>query len=150
MKKILLLSLLITALSFGAMAQTETARNQTEQKVEAQRVAYITNKLELSPQEAQSFWPVYNQYKRDEKQLKRSLRRPGSIHLMTDVEIEEYIDDMIDVEEKKVQLMRQYYLDLKKVLPVRKIANLVKAEREFTQMVVRRMNQRAQNRRRNN
>src|SRR5260221_12101410 len=35
---------------------------QKEQNIEALKVAFISRELNLTPEEAEKFWPVYNQY----------------------------------------------------------------------------------------
>lgn len=50
-------------------------KRKDERKLEAQRIAYITNKLDLSSEESIKFWPVYNEYsKKDWK----SEKKPGN------------------------------------------------------------------------
>ena len=151
MKKITLLAVLIIGFSQVVMAQ-QPNRNKThaKEKLEAQRVAFITSKLELSPNEAQTFWPIYNEYKRAQNQLKKSIHKPKKLKEATDTEIEQYLTKSLEVEEKQIELKRQYYQDLKKAIPVRKIARLIVAERAFTKMVVRRMNERATKHKRSN
>jgi Spy/CpxP family protein refolding chaperone len=58
-------------------AQKGKAELQGEKKenIEAMKIAFITNKLELSPEEAQKFWPVYNQYNEKLKDLRKKRRQ---------------------------------------------------------------------------
>ena len=41
---------------------------QNGNRLEALKIAYITKRLDLSPEEAQKFWPIYNQYAEELKQ----------------------------------------------------------------------------------
>ena len=77
MKRKNALVLLVTVFMFNvAFAQP----NKREQR-EAQKIAFITKLLALTPEEAQKFWPVYNQFEADQKALKKqqkeSLKRDG-------------------------------------------------------------------------
>ena len=53
-----------------------TIQAQNGNRLEALKIAYITNKLNLSPEEAQKFWPIYNQYSLELKvaRLKKAVR----------------------------------------------------------------------------
>ncbi len=57
--KIITLALLILGTSFGSIAQEKGEEVQRENK-KAQKIAFISTKLELSTAEAEKFWPVYN------------------------------------------------------------------------------------------
>jgi len=49
-----------------------TAPNQ--EKIEAQRVAFITQELDLTPDEAKVFWPVYNEYDAKRHEFKKTFK----------------------------------------------------------------------------
>jgi len=139
----------MSLLLFGILGSSIGQNQPGKERLEAQRVAFITNRLNLTPQEAQSFWPVYNQYKQDERALKKTIKRPGPLKDRSDSEIAEYLDQLINVEEKQVALRRKYLSELKEVISVRKIAKLINAEKAFTKMVVDRLNERRKNRNKN-
>ena len=64
MKDTLIFTLLLSSLV--AVAQPKTANDaetleKKKEKIEAMKVAYLTNELELTVEESQAFWPVYNE-----------------------------------------------------------------------------------------
>lgn len=66
MKRISLV-LLLAVIGFGAKAQQTQDEpgvkpEATQEQIDAIKIGFITKKLDLSPDEAQKFWPVYNQY----------------------------------------------------------------------------------------
>lgn len=65
MKKILFLMTTICVLAFNATAQTGNDGGARKEEVEKIIIAYITKKLDLTVDEAQQFWPVYNNFKTD-------------------------------------------------------------------------------------
>ena len=81
--------------SMAVAGQDGLQRDKIKDKVKAQRVAYITQELELSETEAQKFWPIYNTYQSEIEQLRASLdlkpRRD-----MTDKEAEDMMMAMLD------------------------------------------------------
>ena len=69
-KQLIIVSLLvlITTLNF---AQNGQRLNKIKDKINAQKVAYITRELDLTPQEAQQFWPVYNEFETQRKAINK-------------------------------------------------------------------------------
>ena len=49
-------------------------RERMREKIEAQRIAYITSKLDLNADESVKFWPVYNEYTKKRMELRKSRR----------------------------------------------------------------------------
>ena len=63
--KLIKSTLLIIFLSFSvlSMAQKGEKRKEIKDKIESQKIAFITQKLSLTSDEAKVFWPIYNEYK---------------------------------------------------------------------------------------
>jgi len=104
---------------------------QGKAKVEAQKVAYITNRLDLTTEEAAEFWPVYNQFQKDRKAINRKYKRKQRIENMSDAELENQMMSNFKKDQELLDLKKTYFEKLKKVLSIRKIATLHVAEREF-------------------
>jgi hypothetical protein len=45
-----------------SFANAQNGNGQRQEKIQALKIAFITQKLKLTPAEAEKFWPVYNQY----------------------------------------------------------------------------------------
>ncbi len=114
---------------------------EAREKIESQRIAFITQKLNLSPEEATKFWPVYNQYKDALKDMRDELERPD-LMTITDDEAKAIIDKHLQQEQKRLDLKRKLFADLQKVISDRKIIMLQMAEREFNRELLRRVNAR--------
>ncbi len=107
------------------------------EQLNAQRVAFITEKLQLTPEEAQAFWPVYNEYRRKKNELeqtKNQLIRNYAVNRKTlsDEEIEKIADRYVQLEQKQADLLVTYHAKFKKVLPIKKVLMLYRVERQFT------------------
>ena len=76
-----------------------TAQQGDDRKIEAIRVAFITRELNLSPQEAQQFWPVYNNYLGEVKKA-----------------IADNPNDVVVAEERVVEIRKKYKSDFKRIL----------------------------------
>lgn len=114
---------------------------QRKEKIEALRVAYITKELELTEAEAQSFWPVYNEYQDKQEANRKAFRqkynRQTNYNFATDKEAEDYINADIQQKAQEAELMKTYYEKIKKVLPVKKVAKLRHAEESFRQELLK-------------
>ena len=64
----------ITLLLFSVGGRAQESRAQRFERIEAEKIAYITKELNLTPAEAQKFFPVYNQYFEEISTLKRQRR----------------------------------------------------------------------------
>lgn len=144
MKNILLFTVFILAMTINVQAQKS---EKHQERIESMRIAFITKKLDLSPDEAQKFWPIYNQYRKEHQELKNNYRGNRDNEPLSDQEAEDAISASLELEEKEVALKRRYYTELKGILPVQKIAMLRKAERQFKERLVKQLNERRQQRR---
>lgn len=146
MKKLMIITLLLTVGAAGLLAQP----NNRKEKINAARVAYITDRLDFNEKESAAFWPVYNQFETEKKAINEKYAINQDREYMTDEEAEKAMLDQLQMEDEITKLKRKYYWEFKKVISPKKIAMLNKAEREFKKMVLNRMqnNRQSQNRQR--
>lgn len=114
--------------------------------IEAQRIAFITQELRLTPEEAKVFWPVYNEYDAKRHELKKSFKESGDFHKtdfdkLTDKEANQILDNQIFEAQKYLDLRKEYHAKFKSVLPAVKVLKLYDAEREFQKMLIDRIRQ---------
>lgn len=113
-----------------------------KENLEAQKVAYLTAKANLTSDEAAKFWPVYNRFDDERKALKKQqkiiIRDGRSLsELASDSDIEKALNAILDLRTKEIELERKYLQEFKKVLPMKKIAIIVAGEKEFYSQVLR-------------
>jgi hypothetical protein len=120
----------------------EARREARLQRMESLRVAYITEKLSLTPDESKQFWPIYNEFKDKEDGLDdtRTLGR-RKMETMSDKELETFMEQHFKNEEARVQLKREYSDKLRKVISIRKVAILHRLERDFRKELLERLQQ---------
>jgi hypothetical protein len=138
-----------------ANAQQERHRygqqdNSKYEKIEAQRIAFITQELNLTPDEAKAFWPVYNEYDAKRHELKRAFKNTENLHKpeiekLTEKEASQILDTQIIEAQKLLDLRKEYHAKFKSVLPAVKVLQLYDAEREFQKMLIERLRQHKQN-----
>jgi hypothetical protein len=109
-------------------------RKAIEEKVRSMRVGYITDALELTPEESQKFWPIYNQYETEKLALLKD--RPTDNKVDTDAEGTAFINRYFDLKEKEISIEKKYIDKFKTAISVRKIAKLFMTEKKFRQEIM--------------
>lgn len=119
------------------MAQPGSKRD----KIDALRVTFITSKVALTNQESQLFWPLYNEYNDKADNLKKSFRqqfiRDVDYSTVSDKEAEAYLVAELTLKQKEYELSKEYYEKFKKVLPIKKIALIRRAEEDFKKELIK-------------
>lgn len=138
-----LLKFVLTLMTLPAFAQDEdlpAAQDpKVRDKIQAARVAYITDQLALTPEEAEKFWPVYREFSEKKKeirqQLKQSKRNPDP-NKTTEENEKAIVDQQLDAKQKELNLEKDYSGRLLKVISAQKLRTLPEAERRFRQMIL--------------
>ena len=111
---------------------------ENRQKIESARIALITQRLDLTPDEAEKFWPVYNQFSKERQSLHQKLRET---HKKTDTkaasekELRDLLDLQLATKQKELDLEKKYSAKLLDVISTRQLAALRKAEGDFRDMI---------------
>jgi len=134
--------LILLTLCFSASLTVLQAQSNQEvrgEKIKAYRVAIFTETLNLSSEEAQGFWPIYNEYLDKRENLQKEIKMTRQIDGMNDNEVEDYVKKYFELRSKELDLEKDLTQKLRKVLPLRKIAKIPVAEREFRESLVKRL-----------
>lgn len=121
---------------FCATLSAQPDPEKRDDRIAAYRVAVFTEVLNLTAEEAQSFWPVFNEFQTKREQLQKQLKPSKQLESMNDAEVEEYLKKYFELKQQEVDLEKDLAQKLRKVLPVRKIAKIPVAEREFRERLV--------------
>ena len=114
--------------------------DKKREKIEVQKIAFITKQLDFTPEEAQKFWPVYNQFSDARKQLyEQHKKNRKNIDDLSDSEIEQVIDSHIILDQKELDIKKKYHAEFKKVLSNKKIAKLYHSEDQFKRELLKRI-----------
>lgn len=135
-KKGLLGIILFLNMSTELIAQE---RREHYQRIEAIKVAFITKKLDLTTEEAQKFWPVYNNY---QKELMVLMRKRREDRQKTDIHPNEKINVDLTYESRMLDLKKKYKKLYLKVIPAEKVLLLYQAEREFRERLIKQLKDR--------
>jgi len=134
----LIMAALIVTLS--AFAQDKKAM----QKIETARIALITERLELTPDQAEKFWPLYREYNQQRRQLRQEFKdtRQGvDRQNLTEEQSKELVAKAMDLKQRELNLEKQYAERMTQVISAQQILRLRNAEKDFQQMLLRRIQQ---------
>jgi hypothetical protein len=129
------LALSLVLLSTLAFAQGDRFNNE---KIEAAKIAFFTQKLDLSADQAKVFWPIYNDYQREQDALRKahfqkiiSFRKVKEIDEMTDAEVQAFIFNDFDFKQRDLNVEKKYYNKLKASLPIKTVGKFYRAQEAF-------------------
>jgi hypothetical protein len=122
-------------------AQDESKKAQ-EAKIKAQKIAFFTEKIGLTPEEAESFWPVYNRYWQQKNKITAARKKDMSYFSkygdsMSKSELESYAQRYVEYELQLGQLIVTYHEKFCSILPIDKVMKLYMADYEFKTYLLR-------------
>lgn len=121
----------------------QPAQAPFRERMEAAKVAFITRSMQLNPQEARVFWPLYDAYEAKIKEQRQSRveRREGLRNLeeMNDAELNKLIDGRLEQAESILKARREFIGQLRRELSPRKAAMFIRAEDDFQREMVDRL-----------
>jgi hypothetical protein len=123
------------------------AQPDQRKQLEADRVGVYSRVLNLTPDEARLFWPIFNEFQSQMESIQREskdIRRNAikNYNKMSDAELDKTIEATFNQEQKQLDLKRKYTKEFKKALPVKKVILLQKAEREFKKELIHKLKER--------
>lgn len=117
---------------------------KAEQKIKAAHAAYLTERLGLTPEEAEKFWPIYREYSEKRKEIRQQFKdakKNGSNE-------QTLIDLDLKVKQQQLDLEKDYSGRLQKVITPQKLMHLRQAEGDFRKLLLRQIQQREMQRER--
>ena len=126
----------------GGPKPDENQRKKEFERIQAEKIAFITQELDLSPEEAQVFWPVYNQCWKEALDCHKKMRdafdgiRGKKADELSDKELEAKVEAYVQASRASNQVLTDWYPKFRKVLPIRKVAKLYQAEEAFQQRMI--------------
>lgn len=143
MKKLIFISFL-TVFSFVVLSAQEKHGPGPEmfERIKAEKISFFTSKLDLTPAEAQAFWPVYNEYEKKKFDIQRKIhdfeRMPDEkFASLSDSEIEKLTNSYIESFELEGNLRKEYHKQFMKILPLKKVLLMYRTENEFRSHLIR-------------
>jgi len=121
---------------FISLQQWVMGQPSRRERVEAERVAFITKRMQLTPKQAQGFWPIHTQYEKEERLIRQKYRTQVPIASMTEVDAEEVIEKRLRMEDELLALKKNFYSRFKTVVSARQVLLFQKSNAEFKQYLL--------------
>lgn len=145
MKKFIILSLFLSALVLTSAHADTNSQGDWKQRIMSEKIAFLTMEMGITPEEAQAFWPVYNQVDKERDEAVRKVFQ--SFKALEDAvsagksekEISKLLDAYQDALKQQANIESQASAKYEKVLSVKKLAKLYVGEEKFRRLQVRRL-----------
>jgi hypothetical protein len=124
-----------------------SGQNPDMDRLNAYRIAFLTRRLNLTPQEAEKFWPVYNEYQNNKVKIQSERQNivtnfNRNALNMTDKEMSDAGDRLVELEVKEAALLQDFHSKIKSILPPVKVLRLYQAENQFRQQLLEQLQER--------
>lgn len=148
--RIFILALVAVGLSTPAWAQPGAKAAAAKERVAMAQIGFLTHKLQLTSAEAQRFWPVYEAYQAELRQVSREpLRELRQVveneekwANLTEKEAEELMRKHAQSQNERERIRRTYHTKFLEVLPAKKVLLLYVAEVQFKEAMLDKLRER--------
>lgn len=157
MKRIIILGLYLIC-GWAAIAQDPIDSDpiaqdpQVQEKIKNLRIAYISDKLSLTPDQAEKFWPVYREFSDQRKGIRQEMIQARK-QIKTDnpdpAKQEELVKLGLTLKQRELDLEKKYSERLMRVITAQQMLNLRKAEGDFQRIILEQVQQRRMMQQRN-
>lgn len=112
---------------------------EKNEKIEAAKIGFLTERIHLTQEQAKVFWPVFEEYSSKKREIRKSIKkmRHQCVHgTMNDSEILTEMRRVHQVKQNELDLEKEYFEKFVKILSAKQVAELYDAERDFTKMLL--------------
>lgn len=138
--------IIATALLFSTNCKAQDDANsglpKGKERIKAAKIGLITNRLNLSEEQAKNFWTVFNEFENKRSEIRKSIRQitiESRNLTSSDERILAGLKETLSLKQKEVDLEKEYQAKFLKVISVRQLSELYKTEQLFNQMLVRKL-----------
>lgn len=148
MKKLLVIgAVLINSLLVLAQGEPDLEKQdpKAREKIQAARIALISEKLKLTPAQAEKFWPIYREFSEQRMELRKQFRQAerNPEAGKTQAEREKALLNLgLQLKQQNVDLEKKYSERLLNIISTQQLLTLPKAEEEFRRMLIQRLQDR--------
>lgn len=142
------LLLLMTASVFAQDGNEDRRRQNEREKLQSARIAFLSARLQLDPETAQKFWPIFNEYESKKEGLssiyneqKRDLVSETGWRNLTDENANKMLDIYIEQKQAELNLEKRYLNQFREVLDTRQVWMVIRIDSDFRRSLMRRLSQ---------
>ena len=123
------------------------AQGPVRNRIKTLKVAFITEQVGLTSEEAQQFWPIYNAHEETMENIRRKERAELHANIVRAQELstnesEKLLDHLLALQSDKQEADREFLTRLRTVIPAKKVLLLVKAEEDFKRQMIQQFRKR--------
>lgn len=117
------------------------AQGPVRDRIKTLKVAFITERVGLTSEEAQQFWPIYNEHEDTLEEIRRKERAELEVNIaraqdLSKNESERLLDRLLELQFEKQKVDQEFLSKLRTVIPAKKVLLLVKAEEDFKRQMI--------------
>lgn len=117
------------------------AQGPVRDRIKTLKVAFITERVGLTSEEAQQFWPIYNEHEDTLEEIRRKERAELEVNIaraqdLSNNESERLLDRLLELQFEKQKVDQEFLSKLRTVIPAKKVLLLVKAEEDFKRQMI--------------
>lgn len=129
---------LIFLFALPVMAQKREKSEYDKEKLESAKVAFITQRLDLSPEQAEKFWPAYNQHSKEKRSLMREIDRlVKEDEEITDVRAAAVIERRFEIQQQILDSERAFMKNIVKIISPVQAVKLDDVNKDFARHIYR-------------
>lgn len=128
----------------NAQSNCQADNKDKWEEIESAKIAFFTTYIGITPEEAKTFWPIYNNYSKESRELHKATRKSlkavkelSERGKFSDLEMKKLLKEYLDNFEKEGEHHKLYLEEFYKILPVEKVAKIFLAEEEFRINMIR-------------
>jgi hypothetical protein len=144
---------LLCIIIFSTLSIYSQEKKGSKEKIKALKIAYITEQLNLTPNEAEKFWPIYNIH--DEKhrtlrselrfEIKKTIKEKKFINTLSEKDAERLVLLKLSIDHQIHESEKKFIDQIKNIISYKKIVKLQLAEMDFGKHLIRRYKNRRGN-----
>jgi Spy/CpxP family protein refolding chaperone len=136
-----ILTTLFTLMAFLS-AYAQPMDSKMKSKIENIKIGVITQAVDLTPAQAQQFWPIYNKYSQDLKSIRKDFKE--SIQMSraedaTEAQMQQVLTQLSTAKQQELDLQKKYQADFLRVISPKQLLDLYAAEKRFNAELARRI-----------
>ena len=139
MKKYTLYLLFFFLLIGGNVLAQRPGQQIDPERLQAARIAFITTRIDLKPEQAEKFWPIFNEFtEKREGLMKQIVSLNRGVNEISEEEAKSRIQQRFQLEEKLISEEKAFVNSVSKILSYKQILMLNNIARDFTRQLYQR------------
>jgi len=143
MKNLLVIVALMTTVGVFAQPDAKGPKKDRKDRIKAHKVAFISSELELTPKEAEKFWPVYNECEAEIDKIRKErrgyLKKLKGLDELSDDDAYSLTEKVFDTESSESSLRKEYLGKFAEVIGKKKAAKVFIAEEKFKRELLKKI-----------